>query len=108
MQPADDRALQLRLVGVYRQLATALEKRDWEHFAAIDQTLRQCLLELVECQVVSAETLYIKKQLQDLHGRAITACAELCEKLRLVLQTHREHEEGRYAYFRIDLLQGEK
>jgi hypothetical protein len=108
MQRADDRALQLRLVGVYRQLATALEERDWDRFAGIDQTLRQVLLELVECDVVSAETLHIKKQLQVLHGRAIAACNDICEKLRRVLQTHREYEEGRSAYVRIDLLRGEK
>lgn len=108
MQHADDRALQLRLVAVYRQLSAALEQRDWESFAGIDQTLRQCLVDFTECEAVSEQTLLIKRQLQALHGRAIAACSDVCDKLRQVLQNHREYDEARSAYVRIDLLNSDQ
>jgi hypothetical protein len=38
----------------------------------------------------------------------IPAYGEACEKLRLLLLNHVDHAEGRSAYLRTDLLQGEK
>lgn len=44
-----------------------------------------------------------RAQLRTLHGKALEACAEECERLRLLLVNHLEYAEGRAAYQRIDM-----
>jgi DNA-binding GntR family transcriptional regulator len=107
MQRGDDSVMRSRLITVYRQLAEALENRDWDSLARIDQDLRTCLQELAQRDVLSEEVVQIKRQLQQLHRRAISACGEACTEFRQVLQAHLEYQEGRSAYLRIDMLQGE-
>ncbi len=46
-----------------------------------------------------------RQQLKQLHGQALKACADECERLRLLLVNHLEYAEGRAAYQRIDLYQ---
>ena len=46
-----------------------------------------------------------KSRLKQLHGEGLQACAEECERLRLLLLNHLEHAEGRAAYQRIDMFQ---
>lgn len=106
MQSAHEQQL-LRMFGtVHGQLRAALEARDWERFAVIDQRVRECLDALSACSEPSAEVLQAKQRLKDLYGAALAGCAETCEKLRQVLLAHLQYAEGRSAYQRIDLFQG--
>ncbi|HWV11505.1 hypothetical protein [Pseudomonas sp.] len=106
MQPGEERRLLLMFSTVHGQLRAAMEARDWERFAAIDQRVRECLDALSACAEPSTEVLQAKQLLKELYGAALAGCAEACEKLRQVLLTHLEYVEGRSAYQRIDLYQG--
>ncbi len=106
MQSGEERNLLLMFSVVHGQLRAALEARDWERFAVIDQRVRECLDALSACAEPSAEVLQAKQLLKDLYGAAMAGCAETCEKLRQVLLAHLQYVEGRSAYQRIDLLQG--
>lgn len=108
MRPDANKLLLQRLTAARKQLAVALEQQDWERIAVIDKSIAECLRKLAEQEPLSPELLNAKRQLQKLHSRAMTACADACEELRQVLQAHREHSEGRTAYLHVDLLQDEK
>lgn len=103
MPPEADRQLLLRLHG---QLASALERQDWEGIAGIDLAIRDCLQVLAGRTPSSDEVRRARQQLQQLHGQARAACAAECERLRRVLLTHLEYAEGRSAYTRVDMFQG--
>lgn len=103
MPPEADRRLLLELHG---QLAAALERQDWEGMMGIDLAIRDCLQALAGRPSGSEEVRHARRQLQQLHGQARTACADECERLRRVLLTHLEYAEGRSAYMRVDMFQG--
>jgi hypothetical protein len=93
-----------RLRALHEQLAAALQSQDWRAVGEVDQAIRQCLEQLPrEAQDPSVQTA--RQQLKRLHGQALKACAEECERLRLLLVNHLEYAEGRAAYQRIDMYQ---
>lgn len=108
MQNAADSELLARLIDARKHLSAVLEKRDWDRLGIIDQRINECLQEMAGREDLSDEILLVKQQLKQLHGEAIKACGEVCEKLRQILLTHLDYAEGRSAYLRVDLLQDEK
>ncbi len=108
MPSASDRYQQLKLITLSEQLAAAIKAQDWDSVGGIDQRIRGCLQELAAAESLSPELQQAKNRLQELYARVIPAYAEACEKLRLLLLNHIDHAEGRSAYLRTGLLQGEK
>lgn len=106
MHSAAKRQLLLRFVAAHQQLAEALLGKRWEHFAAIDLSVRECLHALAAMPEPGEELLRVKQQLKPLHAQAIKAYADACEQVRQSLLTHLEYAEGRSAYLRVDLFQG--
>lgn len=108
MPSAPDRYQQLKLITLGEQLAAAIKAQDWDSVGGIDLRIRECLQELSAAESLSPELQQAKSRLQELYARVIPAYAEACEKLRLLLLNHIDHAEGRSAYLRTGLLQGEK
>lgn len=96
-----------KLRVVHQQLADALDQKDWVQMGKVDQNINRYLRGLAE-RPRSAELRDAERQLQQLHSRAMAACADACEDLRQVLHSHRQHSEGRAAYSYVDLSQGEE
>ena len=94
-----------RLLALHQRLAQALQAGDWRAIADIDGAIRHCLEHLAETAELDAPTLAARSQLKRLHGQALKACAEECERLRLLLAHHLEYAEGRAAYQLTDMIQ---
>ena len=93
-----------RLQALHGRLAAALRSSDWRAVGEVDQAIRHCLEQLPRAsQSEAVDTA--RQQLKRLHGQALKACAEECERLRLLLVNHLEYAEGRAAYQRIDMYQ---
>lgn len=106
MQHVTPESLLERMLELGEQLQSALKQHQWEAVAGIDLQVRDCLLAMPTAP--SAELQLAKQQLHQLYGRVIPAYSEACEKLRVILLAHLEHAEGRTAYLRTDLMQGER
>ncbi|AFN76274.1 hypothetical protein ACYCFL_13260 [Stutzerimonas nitrititolerans] len=102
MPPVSDRE---RLLELHAQLQQALQAGDWSTVAAVDVAVRQCLEVLAGRSELDKPTLAAKRLLKQLHGEGLQACADECERLRLLLLNHLEYAEGRAAYQRIDMFQ---
>ena len=94
-----------RLLELHAQLQQALQTGDWNAVAAVDAAVRQCLEGLAGQGELDESTLAAKRLLKQLHGEGLQACADECERLRLLLLNHLEYAEGRAAYQRIDMFQ---
>jgi len=94
-----------RLLELHAQLQQALQADDWKAVAAVDVLVRDCLEALARQGELDEPTLAAKQLLKRLHGQGLQACADECERLRLVLLNHLEYAEGRAAYQRIDMFQ---
>jgi hypothetical protein len=92
-----------RLQALHERLAAALQSQDWRAVGETDQAIRQCLEQLPREAHASVQSA--RQQLKRLHGQALKACAEECERLRLLLVNHLEYAEGRSAYQRVDMYQ---
>ncbi len=93
------------LMELHDQLQQALQASDWNAVAVVDASLRQCLEALADRAELDPPTIAAKQQLKRLHGEGLKACADECERLRLLLLNHLEYAEGRAAYQRIDMFQ---
>jgi len=93
-----------RLLELHVRLAAALHSSDWHAVREVDLAIRQCLEQLPRGPLPDAVDA-ARQQLKRLHGQALTACGEECERLRLLLVNHLEYAEGRAAYQRIDMYQ---
>lgn len=102
MPPASDRE---RLLEIHAQLQQALQANDWKAVAAVDASVRECLEALAQRGEFDESTLAAKQLLKQLHSKGLQACADECERLRLLLLNHLEYAEGRAAYQRIDMFQ---
>lgn len=102
MPPVSDRE---RLLELHAQLKQALQNNDWKAVASVDTSVRQCLEALAQRGELDESTLAAKQLLKQLHGEGLQACADECERLRLLLLNHLEYAEGRAAYQRIDMFQ---
>lgn len=94
-----------RLTALHGQLQQALQASDWNAVAKVDGDIRRCLEVLPRQHALDEATLVAKQQLKQLHGEGLQACAEECERLRLLLLNHLEYAEGRAAYQRVDMFQ---
>ncbi len=94
-----------RLLDLHARLHQALHREDWKAVADVDAAIRQCLESLPGDDQLDAATLAAKRQLKQLHGEGLQACANECERLRLLLLKHLEYAEGSAAYQRIDMFQ---
>lgn len=94
-----------RLMTLHGELQAALQRNDWTAVAAVDSAIRQCLETLAGRLELDEPTHAAKSRLKQLHGEGLQACADECERLRLLLLNHIEHAEGRAAYQRIDMFQ---
>lgn len=94
-----------RLMALHAQLKLALDGGDWHAVAAADGAIRQCLETLAGRVELDEPTREAKHLLKQLHDEGVQACAEECERLRLLLVNHLEYAEGRAAYQRIDMFQ---
>ena len=92
-----------RLQALHERLTAALQSQDWRAVGETDQAIRQCLERLPRDAHESVQAA--RQQLKRLHGHALKACAEECERLRMLLVNHLEYAEGRAAYQRIDMYQ---
>lgn len=108
MPNAADRYQQLKLITLGEQLTEALRAKDWERVGLVDKHIRNCLQEIAALESPSPELQKVKTQLRDLYERVLPTYAEACEKLRQLLLSHVDYAEGRSAYMRTDLLQGER
>ena len=108
MPNAADRYQQLKLITLGEQLTEALRAKDWERVGQVDLHIRNCLAELATLESPSPELVRVKKQLRELYERVLPAYSDACEKLRQLLVSHVDYAEGRSAYLRTDLLQGER
>jgi DNA-binding GntR family transcriptional regulator len=104
MQRAVERELQAQLLATHLKLAQALAALNWDEIAKVNTQVNDCLLRLAQHQELSENLLQLKQQLQQLHGNALRACIDECEKLRINLLTQVEYAEGRSAYLRTDTL----
>ncbi len=93
------------LMALHEQLQQALQASDWAAVAAVDAAIRQCLETLAGQLEMDEPTRAAKSRLKQLHGEGLQACADECERLRLLLLNHLEYAEGRAAYQRIDMFQ---
>lgn len=100
MPPASDRD---RLVQLHEQLQQALQAGDWKAVAAVDVAIRECLETLAGRGELDEPTRLAKQHLKQLHREGLKACADECERLRLLLLNHLEYSEGRAAYQRVDM-----
>lgn len=103
MLPEHDRQ---RLLALHRRLGQALQENDWNGVAKVDRMIRKQLQVMAGRPSLSKEVLQAKERLKQLHAKALRACAEECERLRLQLERHNEYAEGRSAYLWVDLFQG--
>lgn len=94
-----------RLLELHAQLQQALQADDWSGVATVDTAVRQCLEALAQQAELDESTLAAKQLLKQLHGEGLQACADECERLRLLLLNHLEYAEGRAAYQRVDMFQ---
>lgn len=94
-----------RLMALHAQLKQALEGGDWHAVASVDGAIRQCLEALAARAELDEPTHEAKHRLKQLHDEGLQACADECERLRLLLLNHLEYAEGRAAYQRIDMFQ---
>lgn len=94
-----------RLMALHAQLKQALQGSDWHAVAAADDAIRQCLEMLAARDELDEPTRAAKHRLKQLHDKGVQACAEECERLRLLLLNHLEYAEGRAAYQRVDMYQ---
>lgn len=94
-----------RLMALHAQLQQALQANDWPAVAEVDAAIRQCLEMLAERLQLDQPALDAHNRLKQLHGEGVKACAEECERLRLLLLNHLEYAEGRAAYQRVDMFQ---
>jgi hypothetical protein len=108
MPNAADRYQQLQLITLGEQLTEALRAKDWERVGQVDLQVRRCLVELATVESPSPELQKLKTQLHELYARVLPAYANACEQLRQLLINHMDYAEGRSAYLRTDLLQGER
>ncbi|MEN0036245.1 MAG: hypothetical protein AAGC78_04225 [Cellvibrio sp.] len=104
MQQEIDRKLQEQLVATYLKLAEALAAQDWEEIGKVNVQVNEWLLKMEQHKEPSESLVQLKRQLQRLHGSALDACVDECEKLRKTLLTQLEYAEGRSAYTRVDML----
>ncbi|QGZ29336.1 hypothetical protein [Stutzerimonas stutzeri] len=93
-----------RLTELHAQLRQALQANDWNAVARVDQAVRECL-EALAGRTLDEPARAAKSRLKKLHGEGVQACADECERLRLLLLNHLEYAEGRAAYQRIDMFQ---
>lgn len=104
MLPVVEHELQAQLVATYLKLAQALAALDWNEINKVNAQVNDCLVKLAQHQEPSEDLLQLKRQLQQLHGNALNACIDECEKLRKNLLTQVDYAEGRTAYLRTDTL----
>lgn len=100
MQRASDAQ---RLQQLHAQLQQALQRGDWQAIAAVDAAIAECLRALAAREQLDPAALAARAALKQLHDQARVACAEECERLRLLLVNHLEYAEGRAAYQRVEL-----
>ena len=93
------------LMALHGQLQQALQANDWTAVATADAAIRECLEALAGRLEQDEPTRLAKSRLKQLHGQGLQACADECERLRLLLLNHLEYAEGRAAYQRIDMFQ---
>lgn len=94
-----------RLTALHAQLKQALQGSDWHAVASVDGAIRQCLEALAARAELDEPTRAAKHLLKQLHDEGLQACADECERLRLLLLNHLEYAEGRAAYQRVDMFQ---
>lgn len=104
MLPVTEQDLRAQLTATYLKLAQALAALDWNEINNVNAQVNDCLIKLAQHQQPSENLLQLKRQLQQLHGHALKACIDECEKLRKNLLTQVEYAEGRTAYLRTDTL----
>lgn len=104
MLPVTEQDLRAQLTATYLKLAQALAALDWNEINNVNAQVNDCLVKLAQHQQPSENLLQLKRQLQQLHGNALNACIDECEKLRKNLLTQVEYAEGRTAYLRTDTL----
>lgn len=89
------------LQALHERLARALQGRDWAAFGAIDGAIRAALQRL-DGVPPSAELNAARQGLKRLHGEALHACANECERLRKLLLAHLQYAEGSAAYRQVN------
>ena len=94
-------AAEHELIALYQALKKLLSDKDWTQLAAVDQAIAQCLVRYPKASL-SERGLLVREHLHHLHDQARVACAEECERLRLLLQRHMQYSEAQNAYGRID------
>lgn len=102
-----DHVLAHELKTLGEQLAAALKAQEWEAVAGIDLRIRDCLEAAAGLEHISPELQLVKSQVHALYGHVIPAYGNACEKLRQLLINYKDFAEGRSAYMRTELLQGE-
>lgn len=110
MPNAHERELLHEMRALSEQMIAAIKTQDWDALGGIDLRVRGCLQSLAQVQLqaeeISPELQQMKDQLQQLYGKVIPVYRDVCEKLRVLLLNHVDHAEGRSAYLRTELLQG--
>ena len=104
MLPVAEQDLRAQLAATYLKLAQALAALDWNEINNVNAQVNDCLIKFAQHQQPSEHLLQLKRQLQQLHGHALKACIDECEKLRKNLLTQVDYAEGRTAYLRTDTL----
>lgn len=105
MQPEVDRR---RLSRLEVLLAEALVNQDWTRIGELDTLIAQSLRRLQASGALTEQLLAQLAPLKHLHGRALGACADECQRLKTVLERHTTFGEGRQAYSLADSVQGER
>lgn len=99
-------AVEDELIALYQALQQLLSESAWPKLGELDQRIAQHLKAHPKTSL-SARGLLLRQHLHKLHNQARVACAEECERLRLLLQRHLQYSEAQNAYGRIDLYREE-
>ncbi|EXF43778.1 hypothetical protein BAY1663_03826 [Pseudomonas sp. BAY1663] len=94
-----------RLQALHAGLQRALQAGDWRAVGEVDRAIRACLEALPASAALDEPAQAARQRLKRLHGEALKACGEECERLRLLLVNHLDYAEGRAAYQRTEMLQ---
>lgn len=94
-------AAEQQLFALCKALKEQLHDPQWLELARLDKAIQTCLLAYPKAQLTE-RGLLLHGHLKQLHDQARVACAQECERLRLLLLRHLEYSEAHSAYGRID------
>ena len=80
------------------ELTEQLASQDWEGMAKTDQKIAKALQELNKFSKLPPDVIHAKRELKQIHDRALKECINACEQSRVKLLQQLQYAEARTAY----------